>query len=139
MQQDIGAKEPDKILLYLAGMLYGALGIEAYVSHYPGLGHAGPAWIPVVFAPVAMTVTFLAAWRGRRLWAVSFDTVTWASLVLAVAGAAMHLWWPGAVITAVSPGWMGYPPRLAPLSFVLPWALGLAARLGGASEIQLRE
>lgn len=104
MRQDFRARENDKFLLYLAGMLYGALGIEAYVSHYPGLGHAGPAWIPVIFAPAAMAVTFLLAWQGGRLWEVVFDGITWASLVLAVAGAAMHLWWPGVVIEAVSPG-----------------------------------
>lgn len=123
--------QDERLLFYFTAGLFGVLGLEAYMAHFPALGQPGAAWIPLVFSPVACLVTLITVRSGGQWWRTWCELIMWLAVGIGIAGLLMHLSSPAITAFNVNLGWLGYPPVLAPLSYVLPGAMGLAALRAG--------
>lgn len=123
-----------RILIGSAALLYLVFLVEAYLGHYTLLGEPRywPTWIPLLYSPLALLVCLAAMLWPGRLVVILFRTFMWLSLGIGLLGLYFH------GLGFVEEGWwglflerrLGGPPVPAPLSYVLPGMIGLAAGWG---------
>lgn len=126
MSRSANFNTDERMLLFLVAAIFAVLGVEAYLAHFPRLQSPGPAWMPVVFSAGACLVTTGLAFARSRWWVMVGEVTLWLSIGMGVGGALMHLASPTLTAFSINLGWLGYPPVLAPLSYVLPGGVGLA-------------
>lgn len=124
-----------RVLILFSAFAFVIFFIEIYLAHFIWLqlffqkGIWNFAIIPVIFAPIGLVSSLVAAFKltPKVVWV--FRVVMFASLLVGTVGTYFH------VMPRVAAGeslaslslWLGDPPVLAPAAFAFPGVMGLMA------------
>lgn len=120
------------IFCLFSAVMFLTFTLEVYLGHFNLLSweYYWSAWIPLIYSPLAAIACLLVYFLPNRQTVTVFRLLMWGSLILGLGGMYFHgVGLNAGTFRGDEQGWLIHPPLFAPLSFLIPWLIGITVKI----------